>query len=174
MNPFQRYLLDEFVEDYRGGEMSRRDFVMKMIGVSGGLAAAMGFFYSVGLSNAGNAAAPTEPRGAPGGALPVANSAASPVILGTDVSVPPIDGAHEPPGSAWGRGWVGRTTDQNPPAAGAGPFSGRPPPLDSLAHTHAAALGLYGELDTGTPGSAPAVQETLQTAGVPHDFKIYP
>jgi hypothetical protein len=40
MNPFQRYLLDEFVEDYRQGRMSRRDFVMKVIGVSGGMAAA--------------------------------------------------------------------------------------------------------------------------------------
>jgi len=36
MNQFQHYLLDEFVEDYKTGEMSRRDFVMKVIGVSGG------------------------------------------------------------------------------------------------------------------------------------------
>src|SRR5205085_5954909 len=50
MNQFQRYLLDEFVEDYRAGQMSRREFVMKVIGVSGGLAAAMGLFSSVGLS----------------------------------------------------------------------------------------------------------------------------
>ncbi len=40
MNAFQRYLLDEFVEDYKTGEMSRREFVMKVIGVSGGLAVA--------------------------------------------------------------------------------------------------------------------------------------
>jgi len=33
---------------------------------------------------------------------------------------------------------------------------------------------MYGELDTRISGSAPAVQEALQTAGVPHDFKIYP
>ena len=32
MNQFQRYLIDEFVEDYRDGRMSRRDFVMKVIG----------------------------------------------------------------------------------------------------------------------------------------------
>ena len=57
MNDFQRYLLDEFVEDYRDGRMSRRDFVMKVIGVSGGLAAALGLFSSVGLSAAEIAAA---------------------------------------------------------------------------------------------------------------------
>ena len=38
MNAFQQYLLDEFVEDYRDGRMSRREFVMKVIGVAGGLA----------------------------------------------------------------------------------------------------------------------------------------
>jgi len=63
---------------------------------------------------------------------------------------------------------------QDPTVAAAVPFYGPPPPLDALAHTHAAALGMYGELDTGITGSAPAVQEALQTAGVPHDFKIYP
>jgi len=52
VNQFQRYLLDEFVDDYKSGEMSRRDFVMKAIGVSGGLAAALGLFSSVGLSAA--------------------------------------------------------------------------------------------------------------------------
>ena len=40
MNPFQPYLLDEFAEDYRSGRMSRRAFVVKGIGVAGGLAAA--------------------------------------------------------------------------------------------------------------------------------------
>ena len=36
MNQFQHYLLDEFVDDYREGRMSRRDFVRKSIGVAGG------------------------------------------------------------------------------------------------------------------------------------------
>ena len=48
MNQFQHYLLDEFVEDYRDGRMSRRDFIMKVIGVSGGLAAATGLQHLVG------------------------------------------------------------------------------------------------------------------------------
>jgi carboxymethylenebutenolidase len=33
---------------------------------------------------------------------------------------------------------------------------------------------MYGELDTGITGSAPQVMAALETAGVPHDYKIYP
>src|SRR2546428_13214164 len=93
VNPFQRYLLDEFVEDYRGGEMSRRDFVMKVIGVSGGLAAAMGLFSSVGLSAAEGAQAQAAPRVAPTGPNPVTISPDDPDIMVMDVSVPTADGA---------------------------------------------------------------------------------
>jgi len=272
MNQFQRYLLDEFVEDYRGGEMSRRDFVMKVIGVSGGLAAAMGLFSSVGLSAAEVAAAQAAPRVAQAGPNPVTISPDDPDIMVMDVSFPTADGAtvfgymampsapgahagivvihenqgllehfkdvarryakagfvglaldlvsreggtdnlnpddvpgllssadperhvddlmtagaflrqqdgvrsdaHGITGFCFGGGVVWRTIGEDPTIAAAVPFYGPPPPLDSLAHTHAAALGMYGELDTRISGSAPAVQEALQTAGVPHDFKIYP
>ena len=272
MNQFQRYLLDEFVEDYRGGEMSRRDFVMKVIGVSGGLAAAMGLFSSVGLSAAEVAAAQAAPRVAQAGPNPVTISPDDPDIMVMDVSLPTADGAtlfgymampsapgahagivvihenqgllehfkdvarryakagfvglaldlvsreggtdnlnpddvpgllssadperhvddlmtagaflrqqdgvrsdaHGITGFCFGGGVVWRTIGEDPTIAAAVPFYGPPPPLDSLAHTHAAALGMYGELDTRISGSAPAVQEALQTAGVPHDFKVYP
>jgi carboxymethylenebutenolidase len=273
MNAFQRYLLDEFVEDYRGGEMSRRDFVMKVIGVSGGLAAAMGLFSAVGLSAAEVAAAQSAPRVAQAGPNPVTISPNDPDITVMDVSFPTADGStmlgylalpsamsgtsagivvihenrgllehhkdiarryakvgfaaiapdlvsheggtsnadpdqvpgflatadpqrhvddatatgaflqqqdgvqsdvHGITGFCFGGGVVWRTIGQDAAVAAAVPFYGPPPPLDSLAHTHAAALGMYGELDTGITGSAPAVQEALQTAGVPHDFKIYP
>ena len=93
MNPFQRYLLDEFVEDYRGGEMSRRDFVMKVIGVSGGLAAAMGLFSSVGLSAAEIAEAQAAPRVAQTGPNPVTISPSDPDIMVMDVSFPTADGS---------------------------------------------------------------------------------
>jgi carboxymethylenebutenolidase len=273
MNQFQRYLLDEFVEDYRGGEMSRRDFVMKVIGVSGGLAAAMGLFSSVGLSAAEVAEAQAAPRVAQTGPNPVTVSPNDPDIMVMDVAFPTADGstllgyfampsammsthsgivvihenrgllehhkdivrryakagfaalapdlvsheggtdnadpdqvpgflatadpqrhvddsmaagaylqqqegvrsdAHGITGFCFGGGVVWRTIGQDLTVAAAVPFYGPPPPLDSLAHTHAAALGMYGELDTGITGSAPAVQEALQTAGVPHDFQIYP
>src|SRR5437879_10988368 len=93
MNPFQRYLLDEFVEDYRGGEMSRRDFVMRVIGVSGGLAAAMGLFSSVGLSAAEIAAAQAAPRVAQASPNPVTVSPDDPDISVSDVQFDSADGS---------------------------------------------------------------------------------
>jgi carboxymethylenebutenolidase len=93
MNQFQRYLLDEFVDDYRAGRMSRRDFVMKVIGVAGGLAAATGVFSSVGLSAAEIAAAQTEPRVAQAGPNPVTIAPDDPAISVSDVQFPTEDGS---------------------------------------------------------------------------------
>ena len=93
MNQFQRYLLDEFVEDYRAGQMSRREFVMKVIGVSGGLAAAMGLFSSVGLSGAEIAAAQAAPRLAQTGPDGVTISPDDPTISVSNVSFPTADGS---------------------------------------------------------------------------------
>src|SRR5579859_3831651 len=93
MNQFQRYLLDEFVEDYRDGRMSRREFVMKVIGVSGGLAAAMGLFSSVGLSDAEVAAAQAAPRVAQAAPNPVTIAPDDPDIMVSDVSFPTADGS---------------------------------------------------------------------------------
>src|SRR5258708_25759870 len=75
----------------------------------------------------------------------------------------------------FGGGVVLRTIWQDQTIAAAVPFYGpAPQAVDVLAHTRAAALAFYGELDTGISGTAPAVQAALATAGVPHDFKIYP
>jgi carboxymethylenebutenolidase len=271
MNPFQEYLLDEFVDDYKAGEMSRRDFVMKVIGVSGGLAAALGLFSSVGLSAAEIAAAQATPRAMQAGPNPVTIAPDDPDIMVMDVEFPTSDGstllgymampsapgtysgivvihenrgllehhkdivrryakagfaavgpdlvsreggtdnvdpdqapgmiatadpqrhvddataagafiqgqsgvrsdAHGITGFCFGGGVVWRTIGQDLTVAAAVPFYGPPPPLDSLAHTRAASFGMYGALDTGITSSAPAVQEALATAGVPHDFKVY-
>jgi carboxymethylenebutenolidase len=273
MNQFQRYLLDEFVEDYREGQMSRREFVMKVIGVSGGLAAAMGLFSSVGLSAAEIAAAQAAPRLAQAGPDGVTIPPDDPAISVSDVSFPTADGStllgymampsapgtysgivvihenrgllehhkdvvrryakagfaavapdlvshdggtdnanpddvpgllatadpqrhtddsvaaggfiqqqdgvrsdmHGITGFCFGGGVVWRTIAEDQTIAAAVPFYGpAPQPVDILAHTRAAALAFYGELDTGISGTAPAVQAALATAGVPHDYKIYP
>ncbi len=242
MNDFQRYLLDEFVDDYRAGEMSRRDFVMKSIGACGGLAAAMGLFSSVGLSEAEVAAAQAAPRFAQPGPNPETVSPADPDISVADVEFPTADGSgllgymampamrgtyagivvihenrallehHKDVVRRYAKAGFaalapdlvsreGGTDNVNPDdvpgmlsganpqrhvedatasgafkdlnIAAAVPFYGPQPPLDVLAHTKAAALGMYGELDTGITGSAPAVMAALETAGVPHDFKVY-
>jgi carboxymethylenebutenolidase len=271
VNQFQRYLLDEFVEDFRDGRMNRREFVMKVIGVAGGLAAATGVFSEVGLSPAEIASAQAEPRLMQAQANAVTVSPDDPAIVVSDVEFPSADGAtlmgymaapsipsnysgivvihenrgllehhkdvvrryakagfaavapdlvsrdggtdytnpddvpgllaradpqrhvadatgagafiqaqdgirsdvHGITGFCFGGGVVWRTIGQDLTVAAAVPFYGPPPPLDLLAHTRAAAFGMYGELDANLTSSAPAVMAALETAGVPHDFHVY-
>jgi carboxymethylenebutenolidase len=80
--------------------------------------------------------------------------------------------AHGITGFCFGGGVVWRTIGQDQSVVAAVPFYGPQPPLDSLAHTRAAALGIYAGLDTGITSTAPAVMAALATAGVPHDFHI--
>lgn len=65
MNNFQQYLLDEFSDDYKVGRLGRRDFILKVVGVCGGVAAASHVFASVGLTSADIAAAYAEAPSAP-------------------------------------------------------------------------------------------------------------
>src|SRR4029077_5919817 len=85
--------LDEFVDDYRSGEMSRRDFVMKVIGVSGGLTAPSGVFSSLALSPADVSAAQAAPRVAQAEVNPVTVSPSDPSIAVMDVEFPSADGS---------------------------------------------------------------------------------
>ena len=50
MNQYQHYFLDEFVEDFQDGRLSRRDFILRAVAVSGGVAAAIGLLKSLGLA----------------------------------------------------------------------------------------------------------------------------
>ena len=56
LGQFQRYLIEEFVEDWREGHMSRRDMVRRTAYVTGGVASAATVLVSMGC---GQAAAPT-------------------------------------------------------------------------------------------------------------------
>jgi carboxymethylenebutenolidase len=271
MNQFQRYLLDEFADDYRSGRMSRRDFVVKVIGVAGGLAAATGVFQAAGLSAAEVVAAQAEPRVEQAQPNAVTVSPDDPDISVSDVRFPSNDGtmlggylalpsqpgnfagivvihenrgllehhkdvvrryakagfaavapdlvshdggtdtvnpddvpgllaradpqrhaddaigagafiqaqdgvrsdAHGITGFCFGGGVTWRTIGEDASIAAAVPFYGPQPPLELLAHTRAAALGIYAELDTAITSTAQAVMGALETAGVPHDYHIY-
>ena len=64
-NDNQLYLLNEFADDYREGEMGRREFVLKAVAVAGGVTAAMAILKTVGLTEADVAWAQTAPAPAP-------------------------------------------------------------------------------------------------------------
>ena len=273
MNDFQQYLLDEFVEDYRDGHMHRREFVVKVIGICGGVAAASGLFSAVGLSAAEVAEAQAMPRLEQEQPNAVTVSPNDPAISVSDVEFPAADGAtiagymavpsapgnyagivvihenrgllehhkdvvrryakagfaavapdllsrdggtpnvnpddapalisapdpqrhvtdataagvfiqgqdgvrsdaHGLTGFCFGGGIVWRTIALDQSVLAAIPFYGPPTsPPDAVSHTRAATLAFYGELDTNISASAPGMQAALETAGVPHDYKIYP
>ena len=50
LNPMQRYLVHEFVEDYRDGLMSRRDLLSRVVHIAGGVAAGLALLAALGVS----------------------------------------------------------------------------------------------------------------------------
>src|SRR5215472_319196 len=81
MNHYQRYFLDEFVEDFRDGRLNRRDFILRAIAVSGGLTAAASLLRSLGLTDADVAAAQAAP------AASVLNQASAVTVLPDDPEI---------------------------------------------------------------------------------------
>jgi carboxymethylenebutenolidase len=61
LNDFQKYLLEEFVEEWREGHMTRRDMVKRAVYLTGGTASAATALLSVGCTPAAPTAAPTKP-----------------------------------------------------------------------------------------------------------------
>ena len=75
LGQFQRYLIEEFVEDWREGHMSRRDMVRRTAYITGGVASAATVLVSMGCGpSASPTAAPTKPA-----------AAAAPTIASTSV-----------------------------------------------------------------------------------------
>jgi carboxymethylenebutenolidase len=64
LNPMQRYLVHEFVEDYEDGLLSRRDMVSRVLHITGGVAAAATVLTALGVPAAGaQGATPAPPDG---------------------------------------------------------------------------------------------------------------
>jgi carboxymethylenebutenolidase len=82
--------------------------------------------------------------------------------------------AHGITGFCFGGGVAWLTATRDDALGAAVPYYGPPPPLDAATHIKAASLGLYGELDQRITGSIPNMEAALTTAGVPHQFVVYP
>nr|PZN66548.1 MAG: dienelactone hydrolase family protein [Sphaerobacter thermophilus] len=85
MNDFQRYLIHEFVEDYKDGYLSRRDLIRRVLHITGGVASTASILVALGcgpgsaeeVATEVSTLVPTSPGASPtGGASPTA--AASP------------------------------------------------------------------------------------------------
>jgi len=90
LNPMQKYLVHEFVEDYEDGLMSRRDMVSRVLKITGSAAAAASVLTTLGV-RAGGAQElaqdmPTEPQS------PLSVAADDPRVVAEQISFPGVDG----------------------------------------------------------------------------------
>ncbi len=68
LNDLQDYLVHEFVAEYKGGHMSRRDMIRRVLYITGGVASTATLLTSMGCSPAAPAATATaapKPTAAP-------------------------------------------------------------------------------------------------------------
>ncbi|MDI3340565.1 MAG: dienelactone hydrolase family protein [Sphaerobacter sp.] len=83
MNDFQRYLIHEFVEDYKDGYLSRRELLRRVLYITGGVASAATILAALGCGggaaeDVATGVAPTATTPAGAGASPAGSPPASP------------------------------------------------------------------------------------------------
>src|SRR5947208_3258941 len=84
LNDLQQYVVEEFVEHYREGTLSRRDLIRRVLPVAGGVAATATVLLALGCAP-GPAAAPTSAPAPTQPATPTAPVATSTVPAATTV-----------------------------------------------------------------------------------------
>lgn len=91
LNPMQRYLVHEFVEDYEDGILSRRDMISRVLHITGSAAAAATTLTLLGVKAGGaQEATPALPEGPQS---PLSIAADDPSVIAGDVSFPGGDGS---------------------------------------------------------------------------------
>jgi carboxymethylenebutenolidase len=106
LGDFQRYLIEEFVEDWRDGEMTRRDMVRRAAYITGGVASAATVLVSLGCGPQATATAvpkPTEPAKAAATTAPTtapAAAATKPAAATAAAAKPTAAAAAAPTGTA--------------------------------------------------------------------------
>jgi carboxymethylenebutenolidase len=76
LGDFQKYLIEEFVEDWQHGEMSRREMVRRTCYITGGMASAATVLVSMGCAPQPAATATTAPKPTAAAAIATATTAA--------------------------------------------------------------------------------------------------
>ncbi|MDQ3541457.1 MAG: hypothetical protein M3440_12295, partial [Chloroflexota bacterium] len=86
LNQFQRYLVHEFVDDYKDGVMSRRDMMARVLKITGSAAAAATTLTALGVKAAdANEPAKLLLQGTPAAQSPLSVPEDDPSIVGTDI-----------------------------------------------------------------------------------------
>jgi carboxymethylenebutenolidase len=90
LNPMQRYLVHEFVEDYEDGLLSRREMISRVLHITGSAAAAATVLTALGVRAAGGQeATPAAPNGPQS---PLSVDEQDPRVLTTNVTFAGADG----------------------------------------------------------------------------------
>ncbi|MBL7199869.1 MAG: dienelactone hydrolase family protein [Anaerolineae bacterium] len=96
LNADQKYLVEEFYEDYRAGRLSRRSFMRRIVFIMGSVAAAIAVMSAMGCT-AEELPAPDEPMPTPEpGETPVVSPPTSEATAGADAALVPVPGATSP------------------------------------------------------------------------------
>ena len=110
LSQFENYLVHEFVEDYVDGIMSRRDMMLRVLHITGGVAATATVLTELGVKSASAQEGTPAPAATPNGPRSSASVAeADPRITASDVTFPGLDGEEI-------------TAYQAMPSSGDGPF----------------------------------------------------
>src|SRR5687767_12654074 len=91
LGDFQKYLIEEFVEDWQHGEMSRREMVRRTCYITGGMASAATVLVSMGCAPQPAATATSAPK--PTTAPAVATATTAPAAATTAPTVAPTNTA---------------------------------------------------------------------------------
>ena len=96
LNPFETYLVHEFVEDYEDGLLSRRDMVGRVAHIAGGVASAAALLAALGvapLAAGAQSATPPPMPTATGPRSPLSVAADDPRVAGEAITFPGPGGA---------------------------------------------------------------------------------
>jgi carboxymethylenebutenolidase len=93
LNQYQRYLIEEFAEEYREGRLSRRELLRRTVLITGSVTAAAAVLSALGCTpSAAPAGPPASGTATPAGTVAAARPTATPVV-GPEATVTPDDPA---------------------------------------------------------------------------------
>jgi carboxymethylenebutenolidase len=95
LKPFERYLIREFVDDYREGYLTRRAMIKRVLFITGGVATTATVLTQLGVTPMARAAYAQETASPPAATpqSPLSVAADDPRVLGEDITFPASDGS---------------------------------------------------------------------------------
>ena len=153
LNQFQRYLVHEFVDDYKDGVMSRRDMMARVLKITGSAAAAATTLTALGVKAAdANQPVALVQQGTPTARSPLSVPEDDPAVTGTEIEFQ-------------GEGAMIRAYEARPASGKASPVAGTPEPAATPAASGGLPLVLVCHENRGLQEHIRDVARRLATQG---------